>query len=147
LRPSALDDFGLVVALSNYVRNWSKRYGIRAELHTSRMEKERLTNEKETVLYRIMQEALTNVAKHASAENVDVLLEGRSDYVSLIVEDDGDGFYVEDALGKGESGFGLINMRERAALVTGTLAVESNPGAGTTVVVRIPTEPVLDGGN
>lgn len=147
LRPTALDDFGLVVALSNYVRNWSKQCGIRAELHTSGMEKDRLTNEIETVLYRITQEALTNVAKHANAENVDILLERRSDQVSLIIEDNGGGFDVEQASGAGEKGFGLISMRDRAALVGGTLAVESNPGAGATVVVRIPAEHVPGGGN
>lgn len=147
LRPIALDDFGLVVALSNYVRNWSKQCGIRAELHTSGMEKDRLTSEMETVLYRITQEALTNVAKHANAENVDILLERRSDHVSLIVEDNGGGFDVKQAYGANEKGFGLISMRDRAALVGGTLAVESNPGAGATIVVRIPAEHVSNGGN
>lgn len=147
LRPTALDDFGLVVALSNYVRNWSKQFDVRAELHTSGMEKERLTGEVETVLYRITQEALTNVAKHANAENVDILLERRSDHVSLIIEDDGGGFNVEQAFGASEKGFGLIGMRERAALVGGTLAVESHPGAGATVAVRIPASHVANGGN
>jgi signal transduction histidine kinase len=147
LRPTALDDFGLVFALSNYVRNWSKQFGVRAELHTSGIEKHRLTGEIEIVLYRITQEALTNVARHANAENVDIILERRSDHVSLIVEDDGGGFDVEQAFGAGEKGFGLINMRERAALVGGTLAVESNPGAGATIVVRIPAAHVSGGGN
>ena len=146
LRPTALDDFGLVVALSNYARNWSKQFGVRAELHTSGMEKDRLTGEMETVLYRITQEALTNVAKHANAEHVDILLERRSDHVSLIVEDDGVGFDVERAFGAGEKGFGLIGMRERAALVAGTLAVESRPGAGATIAVRIPASQVANGG-
>lgn len=147
LRPTALDDFGLVVALSNYVRNWSKQCGIRAELHKSGMEKDRLTSEIETVLYRITQEALTNVAKHANAENVDILLERRSDQVSLIIEDDGGGFDVEQAYDASEKRLGLINMRDRAALVGGTLAVESNPGAGATVVVRIPAEHIPGEGN
>lgn len=147
LRPTALDDFGLVVALSNYVRNWSKQCGIRAGFHTSGMEKDRLTSEMETMLYRITQEALTNVAKHANAENVDILLERRSDHVSLIIEDDGGGFDVEQTFGRSEKGIGLISMRERAALVAGTLAVESNPGAGTTIAVRIPAVHVLSGGN
>jgi PAS domain S-box-containing protein len=147
LRPTALDDFGLVIALSNYVRNWSKQCGIRAELHTNGMEKDRLTSEIETVLYRITQEALTNIAKHANAENVDILLERRSDHASLIVEDDGGGFDVDQAFGSSGKGFGLISMRERAALVAGTLAVESNPGAGATIVVRIPAAYVPSGGN
>jgi PAS domain S-box-containing protein len=147
LRPTALDDFGLVVALSNYVRNWSKQFGVRAELHTSGMEKDRLTSEIETVLYRITQEALNNISKHANAGNVDILLERHSDHVSLIVEDDGGGFDVEKIFGASEKGFGLISMRERAALVAGTLVVESNPGAGATIAVRIPAPHVPNGGN
>lgn len=147
LRPTALDDFGLVVALSNYVRNWSKQVGVRAEFHTSGIGKDRLTSEMETVLYRITQEALTNVVKHANAENVDILLERRSDHVSLIIEDDGGGFDVAQAFGSSQKGFGLISMRERSSLVAGTLAVESNPGAGATVVVRIPAAHVPGGGN
>jgi signal transduction histidine kinase len=92
LRPTALDDLGLRAALANYVQNWSKRVSISAELHASGLLDDRLASEAETTLYRIAQEALTNVAKHAQAENVDVILERRSDHVLLIVEDDGVGF-------------------------------------------------------
>lgn len=138
LRPTALDDLGLLAALTNYVKGWSKHFIISAELHTSGMEKDRLTSEIETVLYRIMQEALTNIAKHAGAENVDILLERRNDHISLIVEDDGVGFEAEQAFGAGDKGLGLIGMRERAALVGGTLEIESSMGNGATVVVRIP---------
>ncbi len=95
LRPTALDDLGLRAALANYVQDWSKRVGISAELHTSGLLDDRLASEAETTLYRIAQEALTNVAKHSHAENVDVILERRSDHVLLIVEDDGVGFDPE----------------------------------------------------
>jgi PAS domain S-box-containing protein len=147
LRPTALDDFGLVVALTNYVNNWSKQFGIRAALHAGGMKNGRLADEMETVLYRITQEALTNVAKHADAGSVEILLERRASHVSLIVEDDGAGFDVPSALETRGKGFGLINMRERAALVAGTLAIESNPGAGATIAVRIPLQPSTGGAN
>ena len=145
LRPTALDDLGLLAALTNYVKGWSKHFIISAELHTSGMEKDRLTSEIETVLYRIMQEALTNIAKHAGAENVDILLERRNDHISLIVEDDGVGFEAEQAFGAGDKGLGLIGMRERAALVGGTLEIESSMGNGATVVVRIPVPNIPNG--
>jgi PAS domain S-box-containing protein len=145
LRPTALDDLGLLAALTNYVKSWSKHFVISAELHTSGMEKDRLTSEIETVLYRIMQEALTNIAKHAGAENVDILLERRNDHISLIVEDDGVGFEAEQAFGAGDKGLGLIGMRERAALVGGTLEIESSMGNGATVVVRIPVPNIPNG--
>jgi PAS domain S-box-containing protein len=138
LRPTALDDRGLSVALSNFVASWSKRFGVHAELHSNGMDKDRLEDDVETVLYRMVQEALTNVAKHAGAGNVAILLERRFDHVWLIVEDDGNGFDAERAFRAGEKGFGLVGMRERATLVGGTLGVESHPGEGTTVVVRIP---------
>ena len=137
MRPTALDDLGLVVALSNYVENWSKHFGVHAEVHASGMEKDRLTSEVETVLYRVTQEALTNIAKHARAGNVDILLERRSDHVSLIIEDDGIGFDAEKAFATVPTGLGLIGMRERASLVGGTLEIESHPGNGATIVVRI----------
>jgi signal transduction histidine kinase len=138
LRPAALDDLGLVAALSQYVRNWSKHFGVSAELHASGIEKDRLTIEMETALYRIAQEALNNVAKHARAQKVDILLECHSGQISLIVEDNGVGFEGERMLGAGDRGMGLIGMRERAALAGGTLVVESNPGSGSTIAVRIP---------
>ena len=146
LRPTALDDFGLIVAVSNYIKNWSKHFGIRAELHAVGMGKNRLTHEIETALYRIMQEALTNVAKHARAENVDVILERRADSVSVLIEDDGIGFDSEQAFGADEKGFGLIGMRERAALAGGVLQIESSSGRGATIVVRIPAAHVSNGG-
>ena len=103
---------------------------------------ERLPPEVETALYRIVQEALTNVARHAKAHSVSVLLEKRGSSMKLIVEDDGQGFDVPQVMGSGphEGNLGLYGMRERASLLGGTFAIESTPGAGTTVFVEIPLQ-------
>ena len=136
LRPTALDDLGLRAALSNHLQAWSQRTNVSAELHTSGLLEERLSREVETALYRIAQEALNNVAKHARAARVEVILERRSDNVLLIVEDDGIGFDPA-AKASEESGFGLAGMQERAALVGARLQIDSSPGEGTTVLVRM----------
>lgn len=133
LRPTALDDLGLRAALTNYIHAWSERTHIPAELHESGLLRQRLASEVETTLYRIAQEALNNVAKHAAARHVEIILERRADAVLLIVEDDGRGFEP----GGLHAGFGLVGMRERAALVGASLEIESAPGQGTTVLVRI----------
>ena len=135
LRPTALDDLGLRAALTNYTQDWSARVGIPARLHTSGLLDERLAPDLETTLYRIAQEALNNAAKYSRARHVEVLLERRSDSVLLVVEDDGIGFDADG--GARGRGFGLVGMQERAALVGGTLEIESSPGKGTTVLVRI----------
>jgi PAS domain S-box-containing protein len=137
LHPPALDDLGLVPALTNYVKRWSDHFAIHADVHAFGMEPGRLPDEIDIALYRITQEALNNVAKHAQAENVAVLLDRRQDRVSLIVEDDGIGFDVEQPVGPRQR-FGVIGMRERATILGGTLDVESHPGKGATVVARIP---------
>jgi PAS domain S-box-containing protein len=136
LRPTALDDLGLRAALASYVQDWAARVGIRAELHTSGLLDDRLPPDVETTLYRIAQEALTNIAKHAGAANVDVILERRADHVLLIVEDDGGGFDTA-AVRSASEGFGLLGMQERAALVGASLEIESAVGKGTTVLLRM----------
>jgi PAS domain S-box-containing protein len=141
VRPTALDDLGLLPALSNVVKSWSRQFAIGAKLHTRGMEKYRLAWEIETALYRAVQEALNNVAKHARARNVDILLERHDRDVSLIVEDDGVGFEAESAFTAGAKGLGLVGMRERAALAGGTMVIESSPGHGTTMFIRIPARP------
>jgi PAS domain S-box-containing protein len=138
LRPTALDDLGLRAALANYVQDWSTRVGIAVQLHTSGLSDHRLASEVETTLYRIAQEALTNVAKHAQARSVEVLLERRADHVLLAIEDDGVGF---DAAERDTGGFGLLGMQERAALVGASLEIESTPGLGTTILLRMATAP------
>jgi PAS domain S-box-containing protein len=145
LKPAALDDLGLFVALSNFLKSWSAQFGIHAELHTTSMERDRLDPGTETILYRVLQEALVNVAKHAGASHVEVLLERRSDHVSLIIEDDGQGFDDTSTSGAGHRRLGLVGMRERAALVGGTVVIESQPGQGTTVFARIPARLTAEG--
>jgi PAS domain S-box-containing protein len=136
LRPTALDDLGLRAALADYLQDWSNRVGVAAQLHTSGLLDDRLPADVETALYRIAQEALTNIAKHARAAKVEVILERRADSVLLIVEDDGVGFDPA-AAAAGRDGFGLLGMRERAGLVGATLEIESTAGQGTTVLARI----------
>jgi two-component system sensor histidine kinase UhpB len=136
LRPTALDDLGLRAALANYVQDWSGRVGVSAKLQTSGLLDDRLPPDAETALYRIAQEALTNVAKHARAGNVDVILERRADNVLLVIEDDGVGFDPAAAGGAGGR-FGLLGMQERAGLVGAVLDIESSAGKGTTVLVRM----------
>jgi signal transduction histidine kinase len=138
LRPTALDDLGLHAALANYVQDWSARAGIQATLHTSGLLDDRLPADTETALYRIAQEALTNVAKHSKANNVDIILDRRGTHVQMVIEDDGQGF--EPAPAGSPHGFGLVGMRERAALVGATLEIESSPGSGTTILVRTTVE-------
>jgi two-component system, chemotaxis family, CheB/CheR fusion protein len=137
LRPASLDDIGLSAALGNFVKDWSKHFGIPAEYHCTNADEARPSPETETCLYRIAQEALNNTYKHAQATRVVVLLERRDHSVVLIVEDDGTGFNVEEKEATQE-GLGLLGMSERAALVGGKLEVESTPGGGTTVFARVP---------
>lgn len=143
LRPATLDDMGLQPALATLVAEWSTTHNVRAEFHVSRPDAIRLGAEVESQLYRIVQEALNNVAKHAAATQVSVLLERREHEVVTIVEDDGKGFDFESARRKKDRGMGLISMEERAALVGGQLEVESTPGKGTTLFVRMPVYPAI----
>jgi PAS domain S-box-containing protein len=136
LRPTSLDMLGLAPSLEQYVRQWSAHYRIPAAFHAGVFVGLRLSPEAEINLYRIAQEALQNVQKHAGSTRVSVQLEFRDGLAVLVVEDDGRGFDSE-AAGAGGS-MGLINMRERAVLVGGELEIESAPGAGTTVFVRVP---------
>ena len=137
LRPAALDHLGLQTAMISHIREWMRHSNIKADYHIAGIEDERLPPEVETNFYRIMQEALNNILKHAAAENVGVLLEKRSAEIVLIVEDDGIGFDVENKDNR-KYGIGLIGMRERVALVGGTLEIESAVGRGTTIFARVP---------
>jgi len=143
LRPPELDDVGLESALETYVAEWGARYGVAAEVAVTGLRGRALLPDVTSTLYRIAQEALTNVAKHAHAAQVSVIVEQPDGEVRLIVEDDGRGF-DPDATAvrvRAERRLGLAGMRERAALVGGTVAVESSPGAGTTIYVRLPVDP------
>jgi len=134
LRPKALDDFGLVAALERLTESFTEQTGIAVGFE-SLLPTARLTPEIETALYRIVQESLTNIVKHAQAHNVSIVLGRKSDSVSVIVEDDGVGF---DPDRPREDGLGLIGMRERVSLIGGRLTIESRPGAGTTFIAEVP---------
>jgi signal transduction histidine kinase len=134
LRPKALDDFGLIAALERLAQTFSESSGIRVEL-VARIGEDRLPTEVETTVYRLVQEALTNVVKHAEATAVSILLVRRDGIVTAVVEDDGSGFDPEAA--RADS-LGLEGMRERVALHDGRLTLESAPGSGTTLRVEVP---------
>jgi signal transduction histidine kinase len=140
LRPAALDDFGLETALRRYADEWAALSRVPVDFHSQGTSPHRLPPELETTLYRITREALTNVFRHAVAQRVSVLLDRRADHVLLIVEDDGKGFNAAALLQEPASGgkLGLVGMQERAALAGGSVEIESNPGAGTTVFARLP---------
>jgi signal transduction histidine kinase len=136
LRPSALDDFGLAPALERLAHTFAERSGIETTVETHL--EARLPAEIETTLYRVVQEALSNVVKHAAAEHVSVVVAQRGGTVAATVDDDGQGF-DEDAVRA--DALGLTGMRERLALVGGKLELESAPGNGTTVAVQVPLAP------
>jgi signal transduction histidine kinase len=133
LRPTALDDFGLTAALERLTDNFAEQTGIEIELAAG-LGNDRLPSDVETVLYRLVQEALTNVVKHAHAEHVIIVLQQKQGVVSAVIEDDGRGFTD----GEGQRGLGLVGMRERVALVDGSFRIESSPTSGTTLVVEVP---------
>jgi PAS domain S-box-containing protein len=142
LRPTALNDLGLHTAVSNYLDDWSRRSKIRADFHSNELVRKRLPTHVETTFYRFVQEALTNILKHAKATNVSVILTNRNNGVQAIVEDDGRGFDVEAmmSLPVGERRLGLLGMAERVSLVGGRFSVESTPSVGTTLFVSIDTD-------
>jgi signal transduction histidine kinase len=133
LRPTALDDFGLAAALERLSGSFAEQTGIVVELESG-LSDERLPSDVETVLYRVVQEALTNVVKHAQAEHVSIVLRRDEGAVTAVIEDDGRGLPRD----RGDGGLGLVGMQERVALVNGQLQIESAEGTGTTLVVEVP---------
>lgn len=137
LRPASLDDLGLADAVSNYADGTARRFGLEVDVQCEGIP--RLDSSAEITIYRVVQEALTNVAKHAKAKHVSVILEARGDRLHVIVEDDGVGFRPELLRSGGDSGrLGVRGMAERASLVGGDFQIESRPGRGTTVFLRVP---------
>lgn len=136
LRPSALDRVGFVGALEQYMHEVHQHYGLDIQFETEKMDGLVLSTEIETCLYRILQEAITNVARHAQATRVAVLVQARDGNVVATVEDDGKGFDPDHAAKKGR--LGLFGMQERAAMLNGSVSVESAEGAGTTIFIQIP---------
>jgi signal transduction histidine kinase len=134
LRPSALDDFGLEPALRRLGQTVRENAALDVQVET-RLGADRLLPEVETAVYRIVQEALTNVIKHASAERVSIVVTRMPERLVLIIEDDGSGF--DPDAGPGE-GLGLLGMRERVQLLDGSLTIEAAHGFGTTLAVELP---------
>jgi len=142
LRPTGLDDLGLVQTLEQFIDGWSHHFSMKAELHSSGMDGVEMPSSVAINVYRIAQEALNNISKHAKATYANLLIEHQDGTLTLIIEDNGVGFEPSDLLDRknGHGHMGLIGMRERAALVQGSLEIESEPGRGTTIFVRIPLE-------
>ena len=135
LRPASLDHLGLEAALRHYARSAAAKFALEVRFKARGFTDKRLPAVLETALYRVVQEAMTNVVRHAHASRIDILVEHRGDRVMLMVEDDGVGF-EPDRVQHGEH-FGLLGLRERAEALGGTLTIESEPGAGTTIVVEV----------
>jgi PAS domain S-box-containing protein len=135
LRPTALDDLGLEAALGHLVESWSARTGVPVDFQAIGIGSRRLSAEIETVLYRVIQECLTNVARHAHARQVSVVVSCQNGSATAVVEDDGVGLVPSETR---RSRLGLTGMHERVNLVGGELNIESTPGAGTTIIARVP---------
>jgi signal transduction histidine kinase len=140
LRPTMLDELGLVPALRSYLKDYAQRTGLPVRFRGS-IDGDRLSAEQKTALFRVFQESLTNVAKHAGASRVDVSLRTVNNCIWMRIKDNGRGFVVhQQQPAKGEKRLGLLGMRERLLLVNGRFAVKSSPGKGTTVEVEIPLQ-------
>jgi len=137
LRPAVLDDLGLIPALHSYMKHFTASTGIRTHLKAF-AGVEQADTAKRTVLYRVVQESLTNVARHAQASRADVSIEERPDGICMKIKDDGKSFLVERVLhGTGSKRLGLLGMRERLEMVGGRFSVESAPGQGTTITAQL----------
>jgi len=140
LRPPALDDLGLIPALHSYMKDFAKRTGLSIRFTSfTRGRTEQLDSARRTVFYRVAQEALTNVAKHAQASQVKMSIRKLRDFIRMEVKDNGKSFQVQGVLPTGRNkGLGLLGMRERVEMVGGRFTVESSPGKGTTIRAEIP---------
>lgn len=144
LRPPMLDDLGLIPALTHYIMECPARLGLEVDYEVVGSSDRHLSHEAEIMVYRIVQESLTNVARHSKATRASILLNKGGTSFTVIIEDNGLGFDVKEAKGKVQNQqpkrLGLFGMEERAALVGGTLTIETSPGAGTSVYIEIPWE-------
>jgi signal transduction histidine kinase len=140
LRPAEIDDIGLEEALRTLIREWTNHYGIDVKFHSVGLAETRFSPDTEINLYRIVQEALTNISKHAKADKVFVSLAKHDGRVVLIVEDNGVGFDVAEKaqMDASDRGMGLFGMYERAALVGANAEIKSEPSVGTSIFVHVP---------
>lgn len=138
LRPAVLDDLGLIPALHSFMTHFTERTGVHTRL-TAFAAVEQLNMARRTVLFRVAQEALTNVARHAQASRVEVSIKQLPDGICMTIVDDGKSFHVQRVLlARGRKRLGLLGMRERMEMVGGRFAVESAPGKGTTITAQLP---------
>lgn len=145
-RAPELEDTDLLSALQTFLNEWSQQFNIPAAFQRNKQPNApllRLGPEVETSLYRIAQEALNNIAKHANATTVAMMIQHTEGHLTMVIEDDGDGFdTTEHTTKNGPGGMGLTSMQERTEMIGGTLDIESSPGRGTSVIVKIPTDQV-----
>jgi len=146
LRPTMLDDLGLIPTLRWYIQNFSNRLNIHSNFEAVGFE-EKLSPQIETAFYRIVQEALNNIAKHAQADRVEVTLVKRDSRIDASIHDNGKGFDPEKVLHSGspERGFGIVGIQERVSLLGGQMDIQSRPGFGTLLHIEIPYESGRDG--
>lgn len=132
MRPSVLDDLGVVPAIRKYIDNYAQHYGIRVQFETNL--RKRLDVHKETVIYRVIQEALTNIGKYADVSEATVNLIEQDNQIEIMIHDQGKGFTRD----RSSKGVGLFSIEERARGVQGDAYIESEPGKGTTITVTLP---------
>lgn len=138
LRPAALDDLGLIPALQSFINLFTAKTRILSSL-TAYPGVKQLNAARRTVLFRVAQEALTNVARHAKAKQVDVSIHKLSGFIGMTIKDDGQSFKMDDIMfARGRKHLGLLGMRERVEMVGGRFELESSPGKGTTITVLMP---------
>jgi two-component system sensor histidine kinase UhpB len=135
LRPSDLDELGLIPALRSYTKDWSKKFNIGIDFQATRP-RGKLPNNVEVALYRVVQEALTNVAKHSGATSVWISMRCEDSLGVVTIRDNGRGFNMDEVMKSKESGLGLFGMRERMSTVGGELKINTTPGQGTEVVAK-----------
>lgn len=138
LRPMALDDLGLIPTLRKYIHDFEEKTKIRTLLET-RGKEHRLSSAMEAAIYRLVQEALTNVAKHAESSYVVVEITYQAQMVKIVVQDNGCGFRIEQLEEKSNEHFGIIGMRERVELLDGRMEIDSKVNEGTKIMIHIPT--------
>lgn len=137
LRPAALDDLGLIAALEGYIYDFARKTGVEADFQADDMAPIRLPRDVETVLYRVVQESLTNIARHAQARHVTIGIHQEDATLYVEIVDDGHGFDVADILSAEQRGLGLLGMQERIELLGGQFNLESTPGRGTRIEIQL----------
>lgn len=138
LRPSALDEVGLTEALANYVEQWEEHTGIIVDYQSVGLDNRQISAEIETAVYRVVQEALTNVLRHSEARQVSLIVNMRNSHLNVVVEDNGKGFDVDNLLNDKVAHIGILGIQERVELVGGSVIIESALNFGTTIIARIP---------